>query len=282
MLYQAGLILEGGGMRGAYTSGVLDFFLDQEIEFTSVYGVSAGACNMCSYLSRQRGRAFDVSVDYLQDKRYCSAHSLVTTGDLFGADMCYRLIPEELNPYDYDAFRDYPGKAYAVVTNIVTGKPEYIRIYDMKKDIDAIRASASLPLVSRNVNFRGNLYLDGGIADGIPLKRSILGGNGKNIVVMTKERGYRRKPSSMLPVIKLKYRKYPKVYELMKNRHISYNETLDYMAQQEKSGKAFVIRPSAGSDVGRIEKDRDKLRALYQMGYDDAADSYKELLDYLK
>lgn len=229
MMYQAGLILEGGGMKGAYTSGVLDFFLDKEIEFEKVYGVSAGACNMCSYLSKQRGRAFAVAVDYLQDKNYCSAYSLIKTGDLFGADMCYRKIPEELNPYDYEEFERYPGKAYAVVTNIETGRPEYIQIKDMRRDIEAIRASASLPIVSRNVSFQGKLYLDGGIVDGIPIKRSILGGTEKNVVVMTKEIGYRREPSSMLSVIKMKYRKYPKVYELMKNRHLIYNDTLDFM-----------------------------------------------------
>lgn len=282
MMYQAGLILEGGGMKGAYTSGVLDFFLDKEIEFEKVYGVSAGACNMCSYLSKQRGRAFAVTVDYLQDKNYCSAYSLVKTGDLFGADMCYRKIPEELNPYDYEEFERYPGKAYAVVTNIETGRPEYIQIKDMHRDIEAVRASASLPIVSRNVSFRGSLYLDGGIVDGIPIKRSILGGTEKNVVVMTKEIGYRREPSSMLSVIKMKYRKYPKVYELMKNRHLIYNDTLDFMEWQEKLGRVFVIRPSRSSTVGRIEKDKEKLRVLYRMGYKDAANSYDALQDYLQ
>ena len=148
-MYQAGLVLEGGGMKGVYTSGVLDFFLDKDIEFSNCYGVSAGACNLCSYLSRQRGRAYAVSVDYLDDKHYCSAYNVLTTGDLFGVKMCYDDIPNRLNPYDYEAFNAYKGKAYAVVTNIETGQPEYLRLKEMNRDIIAVRASEdSLPPIS--------------------------------------------------------------------------------------------------------------------------------------
>lgn len=281
-MYKAGLVLEGGGMSGVYTSGVLDFFLDKDMEFSSCYGVSMGACNMCSFLSRQRKRAYDVTVDYMNDRHYCGIYSLITTGDIFGADMCYHKIPEELNPYDYAAFNAYRGKAYAVVTNIVTGKAEYIRIKDMKKDIDAIRASASLPLVSRNVKYNGNTYLDGGISDSIPIKRSILGGNDKNVVIMTKEEGYIREPSSMMSLIKARYIKYPQVYRLMKERHWMYNDTLSYLEEQVKAGKAFVIRPRFKGNVGRIEKDMNKLRALYDSGYRDAEKKYDNLMEYLK
>ncbi len=172
-------MLEGGGMKGVYTAGVLDFFLDKGIEFSSVYGVSAGACSMCSYLSKQRGRALAVNIDYLDRWDYCSLKSLLKTGDLFNVDMCYHQIPEKLNPYDFDVFDQYQGKAFSVATNIETGRPEYFRIRDMLKDIDKIRASASLPLVSRNVEIDGGLYLDGGISDAIPLQRSIMDGNRK-------------------------------------------------------------------------------------------------------
>ena len=127
-MYQAGLVLEGGAMKGIYTAGVLDFFLDKEMEFSSCYGVSAGACNLCSFLSKQRKRAYRVSVNYLDNKRYCGSYSLLTTGDLFGADMCYDLIPNYLDPYDFEAFDRYEGNAYAVVTNIVTGKAEYLQM----------------------------------------------------------------------------------------------------------------------------------------------------------
>ena len=282
VLYKAGLVLEGGGMKGVYSSGVLDFFLDKGLDFSSCYGVSAGACSLCSFLSKQRGRAYHVTVDYLEDKNYCSMYSLLTTGDLFNVEMCYHRIPDELNLYDYAAYDRYQGNFYSVVTNIETGEPEYIPIKDMAKEIDAIRASASLPLVSRNVSFRGHLYLDGGISDSIPLARSIKDGNTKNVVIMTKEKGYRRSPSSMMSLVKLRYRKYPKVYELMKNRHISYNATLDFLEEQIKAGTTFLIQPKHKSEVGRIEKDQAKLKELYDQGYQDASECYEELLRFLE
>ena len=281
-MYQAGLILEGGGMKGVYSSGVLDFFLDKDIEFSSCYGVSAGACSLCSFLSKQRGRAYHTHVDYLDDKNYCSLYSLLKTGDLFNVDMCYYQIPETLNPYDHETFEKYKGNFYSVVTNIETGCPEYIPIKDLNKEIEAIRASASLPLVSRNVEINGKLYLDGGISDGIPLKRSIEDGNHKNVVIMTKEIGYRRKPASMLSLMKHRYKKYPKVYELMRDRHIAYNATLDFIDEQVKAGTAFLIRPKVKSDVGRIEKDRKKMEVLYEQGYRDAGECYEELMKFLE
>lgn len=281
-MYQAGLVLEGGGMKGVYTAGVLDFFLDKDLMFSRVYGVSAGACHMCSYISRQRGRALDINIDYLDTKKYCSLESLLTTGDLFNADTCYYMIPEYLHPYDYEAFEQYEGKAYSVVTNIETGRAEYLRLKDMKKDIVAVQASASLPLVSRNVRIGGKLYLDGGIADPIPLRQSVTDGNGKHVVVLTKEEGFVRRPSSTNSLIKLRYRKYPKVYELMANRHVDYNETMAYVERMQEAGKAFVIRPRKASDVGRIEKDREKLLALYEEGYRDAESCYEELKAYLE
>lgn len=283
-MYQAGLVLEGGGMKGVYTAGVLDFFLDKGIEFWRIYGVSAGACHMCSYMSKQRGRALAVNVDYLGDKNYCSVYSLLKTGDMFNADMCYRQIPEELNPFDHDAFERYLGKGYAVVTNIETGRAEYLRLRDMHKDIIAVQASASLPLVSRNVEIGGKLYLDGAMGDSIPLQKSIIDGNRKNVIIMTKEEGYVREPvaPAQLALIRAKYFKYPKVYELMRERHINYNRQLSYIARQQENGLAFVIRPRKKSDVGRIEKDPRKLKKLYTEGYNDAAACFEELLAYLE
>lgn len=281
-MYQTGLVLEGGGMKGVYFSGVLDFFLDKGLEFSSCYGVSAGACSLCSFLSKQRGRAYHTNVDYLEDKNYCSLYSLLKTGDLFGADMCYYQIPEKLNPYDYETFEKYQGKFYSVVTNIETGCPEYIPIKDMHTDIEAIRASASLPLVSRNVKIGDKLYLDGGISDAIPLRKSMEDGNRKNVVVMTKEVGYRRQPSSGVSLIRMRYRKYPKVYELMKDRHNAYNNTLDFLNEEVEKGTVFLIQPKEKSDVGRIEKDRDKLKALYEEGYKEASECYEELLKFLE
>ena len=283
-MYQAGLVLEGGGMKGMYTAGVLEFFLDKGIEFSSCYGVSAGACHMCSYLSKQKKRGYQVAVDYLGQKAYCSVESLIKTGDLFGADMCYGLIPEYLNPYDYDAFENYKGKAYAVVTNIKTGKAEYMPLEDMHRDIAAVRASSSLPLVSRNVRIGDGLYLDGGISDSIPVRRSIKDGNRKNVVVMTKEEGYVREPADLaqLAMIKARYIRYPKVYELMRERHITYNTTVQYIEEMQSKNKIFVLRPKHKSDVGRVEKDIAKLDALYEEGYRDAESCYEALIEYLE
>ncbi len=280
-MYQAGLVLEGGGMKGVYTAGVLDFFLDKEIDFSRVYGVSAGACHMCSYLSKQRGRALDVSIDYLDSKKYCGVESLVTTGDIFNVATCYHLIPEYLHPYDYEAFGRYPGKAFSVATDIVNGRAEYFRIRDLKKDIVKIQASASMPLVSRNVKIDGGIYLDGGISDSIPLQKSVMDGNRKNVVVMTKEVGFVRKPSSHLALVKARYLKYPKVYELMANRHIHYNKQVEYIERLRQSGQVFVIRPKTASNVGRVEKDIEKLKRLYQQGYVDAAECYEDMMELL-
>jgi predicted patatin/cPLA2 family phospholipase len=282
-MYQAGLVLEGGGMKGIYTAGVLDFFMDKGLEFSSVYGVSAGACHMASYLSGQRGRALDVSIDYLDTKRYCSVESLLLTGDLFNTSMCYHTIPDYLYPYDNEAFKQYKGKAYSVVTNIETGRAEYLRVRDMLAEIDKIRASASLPLVARIVRIDGKPYLDGGLSDSIPIQKAVLDGNRKNIVIMTKEVGFRRKPvnAAQLALIKARYMKYPKVAELMARRHIVYNECLDYIDRLQSDGQIFVIRPSHAGEVGRIERDKDKVKALYDQGYAEAESCYEELMQYL-
>lgn len=281
-MYQAGLVMEGGGMKGIYTAGVLDFFMEKDILFSSCYGVSAGACHMASYLSGQKGRAYRISVNYLKDKDYCSVRSLIKTGDMFGAEMCYHKIPDELDLYDYKAYHNYKGKAYAVVTNIETGKAEYLQIKDMKKDIDAIRASASLPLLSRAVEIGGKYYLDGGCSDSIPIKKSLRDGNKKNVVIMTKEVGYRRKPSSYVKPMQVRYRKYPELVKDMARRHIVYNKTLDFLQEQEKKGHIFILRPQRDPGIGRLEKDEKKLRALYQMGYDDAKERYDDLMAYLE
>ncbi len=284
MMYHAGLVLEGGGMKGIYTAGVLDFFLDKGLEFSNVYGVSAGACHMCSFLSGQRGRARDVSIDYLDSKRYCSVESLIFTGDLFNVDMCYHTIPDYLYPFDHETFKKYEGRAYCVVTNLITGQPEYMRFRDMSKDIDKLRASASLPLVARTVMIDGQPYLDGGISDAIPVGRSVMDGNRKSVVVMTKEVGFRRKPTNaaQLALIKARYVKYPKVGELMAQRHIMYNECLDYIDRLQKKGQVFVIRPQKVSGVGRIERNKKKVQALYEEGFAEAQSCYEDLMKFLE
>ncbi len=282
-MIDAGLVLEGGGMKGVYTAGVLDFFLDKNLEFKNVYGVSAGACTMCSYISKQRGRAKETFVDYVGEKGYMGLHSLLTTGDIFNVGMSYHLVPDYLNPFDYETYNKFEGNAYAVVTNIETGEAEYIKIKDMHEGMDYIRASSSLPLVSRNVRIGDNLYLDGGIADSIPIKRSESDGNAKNVVILTKPVGYRRKPEGKksLAAIKVRYLNYPKVYELMKARCDMYNETMDYIEAEEKAGRLFLLRPQVDAQIDRLEKDKDKLNALYEEGYKEAELRYEALMEYL-
>lgn len=282
-MYQAGLILEGGGMKGIYTAGVLDFFMDKEIGFSSCYGVSAGACHLCNYMSGQRGRSLRISINYLDMKQYCGGWSLLRTGDLFGVDMNYSLIPNYLDPYDYDAAARFEGKAFAVATDIKTGKAVYLPMKDMRKDIMAVRASSSLPLVSRNVKMDGELYLDGGISDPIPVRQSRRDGNQKNVVIMTKEEGFVREPAgAQLALLKARYLRYPKVYELMRERHLSYNATVQYIEEKKEKGELFVIRPKQKGEVGRIEKDKEKMKALYEEGYCDAQACYLDLLEYLE
>lgn len=280
-MFDAGLVLEGGGMKGVYTAGVLDFFLDKNIEFKNVYGVSAGACTMSSYISKQKGRARDTFVDYLGEDFYMGFKSLLKTGDIFNVNMSYDLVPRYLNPFDYETFSKFEGNAYAVVTNIETGKAEYAKLTDMTKGIDYVRASSSLPLVSRNVKIDGKLYLDGGIADAIPIAKSEADGNVKNVVIMTKPVGFRRMPESKLSLIKLRYLKYPKVYELMADRHTRYNDTMDYIEKAAEDGKLFLIRPLEDTHIDRLEKDKEKLNALYEAGYKDASDCYEKLMKYL-
>lgn len=280
-MIKAGLVVEGGGMRGVYSSGVLDFFIEKDLFFENNYGVSAGACHLCSYLAKQYKRAFRVNVDYLNDKRYCSVHSLLKTGNLFGAEMLYDIIPNELDLFDYDTYNKNESNFYVVITDINTGKPEYVKIGDLKKDIIYVRASSSLPLLAQNVKINDKEYLDGGISDSIPIKKSIADGNKKNVVILTRDSTYRKGKNSLMPIIKLKYKKYPNFVKSMADRYIVYNEILDFIKELENNGDVFVIRPKKPINIGRTEKNREKLEALYNDGYNDAKDCYEELLKYL-
>lgn len=282
MYYNAGLVLEGGGMRGAYTTGVLDFLNENDIYFKDCYAVSAGAGNACSYLSGQKGRAIRVMVDFIGDKRYCSVSSLMKTGDMFGAEFVYYTIPKKLNLYDYDAFLRCRTNFYAVVTNVETGKAEYLPIKDLNVDMCKVIASSSLPLISRIQEIDGKKYLDGGIADSIPLRQSIKSGNSKNLVVLTRDAAYRKKPMSLAGALKLKYRKYPYFVESNLNRHTVYNKTLELIEREEKNGSVIVIRPTKPIDISRFEKDTDKLMQLHEDGYNDAYAKKDELVDWLR
>lgn len=281
-MIEAGLVVEGGGMRGVYTAGVLDYFMEKNLYFDDCYGVSAGACHISSYVSKQIGRSIKVTLDYINDKRYCSVNSLIKTGDMFGVEMLYDIIPNKLELYDYDTFNKFKGNFYSVVTNCKTGKAEYIKIKDMKKDIIAVRASSSLPLLSRIVEINGKEYLDGGITDSIPIKKSIKDGHKKNVVILTRDKTYRKSKPKFLSLLKFKYKKYPNLVKAIENRYKMYNETLDFLEEEKAKNKVFIIQPKLPVKISRIEKDKDKLKELYDQGYEDAKELYEDLMKFLE
>ncbi len=261
-----GLVLEGGGMRGMFTAGVLDCFLDHKVEVDEIIGVSAGACHACSFVSLQKGRAKATNIDYLNDYRYCSLYSWITTGDLFGAKFLYDTIPNVLYPFDYEVFKQSKTKLRVVVTDVTSAEAIYYPLEDMQKDTQALRASASLPLAAKMVNVNGKKYLDGGISDSIPFQE-LQKTCDKVIVVLTQKRGYRKKESRMTKLLEIVYRKYPKLVERMKNRHLEYNQTMELLENEEAKGNIFVIAPEEDVSIGRIEKNKEKLEELYQIGY---------------
>lgn len=275
------LILEGGGMRGIFTAGVLDYFMDKDLRFDHCIGVSAGSCHGCSYLSRQRGRAYRITMENLKNKHYCSLYSLITTGDLFGVKFAYDEVPNRLYPFDHETFNSCGTAFHVVVTNCITGQAEYPLMKDMNQDIIYVRASSSLPLVSRLVYINGTPYLDGGISDSVPLRFSMEQGYQKPVVILTQPKGYRKTPSSSVSLIRRVYSKYPKMVEAMAHRHEVYNETLEELERLEAEGRVFVIRPEAALDVGRIEKNYGRLDAAYRQGYETAARQFDALLAYL-
>ena len=265
-----GLVLEGGGMRGLYTAGVLDLFLDRGIVFDYVIGVSAGACNAVSYLTGQRGRNYRVNIDYINDKRYMSAGNFLKDGSLFSEEMMFHTIPKELLPFDYEAFRQSKVPFVACCTSCLTGKPVYHRVTDLKADYKPVLASMSLPLVSKMVPYHGDLLLDGGMSDPIPAEKALKDGCDRLIVVLTREKGYRKAPESTLNLAKVLYRKYPKLVNAIAQRHNVYNAQLDLCRKLEDEGRAILINPDEKVCIKRTEKDTTKLDALYHLGYEDA------------
>ena len=276
-----GLVLEGGGMRGFYTAGVLDYFMERDFYTNGVIGVSAGACHACSYISKQIKRSYRINTEYLNDKRYMSLQSLVKTGDFFGAEFVYDTIPNQLDIFDYDAYNTSGMKFYAVASNLETGKAEYLPCINMKHDVIYVRASASLPLLSRIVETDGLKLLDGGCTDSIPVKKFQQMGYQKNIVVLTQCKEYRKGKNNLLPLIRRTYRKYPKFVKAMEERHIHYNRTLDELGVMEKEGSVFILRPKTPVTIGRLEKDVDKLTALYKQGYEDAKEQFENILAFV-
>ena len=276
-----GLVLEGGGMRGVFTAGVLDFFLEENFFVDKVIGVSAGAVEAVNFVSRQEKRGYRVIATYARDKRYMSFRSLLLTGDLFNKKFCYERIPDELDPFDYATFRGSPMRTYATATNVLTGEASYLELSDLRLDMEKLRASGSLPLVSNLVKIDGIPFLDGGIADSIPFRAMLEMGCSKCVVVLTRDASYRKTPNRLMPLIRLKYRKYPRFVAACENRFRVYNETLDALKEAEARGEAFIIRPQKKVEVGRLEKDARKLEALYDEGFDEAKNRFEDLKRFI-
>lgn len=280
-----GLVLEGGGMRGAYSSGVLAAIMDEDITFPYVIGVSAGASNGANFVAEQRERNKKVFVDYVKDKDYSGFKHWIKNKSYFNMDFLYDKLPNELVPFDYNTFNNSSTTFKACTTNCSTGKPVYFEKsgYAPKYYMEVIlRASSSLPIISKPVKINGEQYFDGGIADSIPIKKSILDGNKYNVVILTRNKEYRKEKQKLGFVEKILSRKYPKVLEAIEVRHIRYNETLDLIDRLEKDGKVFVFRPINKLEVDRLERDIHKLEQLYKQGYDEAndkMDSFKKWLE---
>ena len=277
-----GLVLEGGGMRGVFTCGVLDYFLEKKINFEYVIGVSAGALNATRYLSNQPKKAFDITIKYLNNKEYCSIYSLIKTGNIFGHDMLYNKIPFVLEPLDNNYFKKNKVEFTCVATNCLTGKATYFKIKDFKNDMECLKASSSLPLLSTMVNINNVNYLDGGLSDSIPIRKAIESGFKKIVVIMTQPKEYRKKQSSIYKIMKYKYKDYPNLIESARIRHEIYNETLDFLYEEEKKGNIFIIQPDESLGIKRTEKNKDKLTNGYYAGYNKAEKIYDKLIDYLK
>ena len=279
---KTGLVLEGGAMRGMFSAGVIDVFMEEGLVFDAAVGVSAGATFGCNIKSGQAGRTVRYNKRFAKDPRFGSFRSLLSTGDYYNVDFCYRRIPEELDPFDNRAFAENPMKFYVVATDAASGKPVYVRMTDCgEKDLQWIRASASMPLFSRPVEIDGRKFMDGGIADSIPLRFMEHRGYERNVCVLTRPLGYRKKDSSLQPVVDRMMRDYPALAEAMKKRPARYNHTLDYIKEREEAGAAFVIRPPEKLPVSRLEHDPEKLEEAYQMGVREARKRLPELRLFL-
>ena len=274
---KTGLVLEGGGMRGVYTTGALDCFQDNGLTFDYVIGVSAGACHATSYLSGQRGRSFQINVEYSQDKRYISLGNYLRTKSVFGMDFIFHEIPDRLLPFDYEAMSKNPTEFVVGVTDVLTGQPFYFTIPKTDMVNTVVAASSAIPIFSPRVEIEGKQYLDGGTTDPIPVKKSLEDGCDKVVVILTRPRGYQKQPEGFRKIYRRKFKKYPAMAEALDRRHEIYNDTLKFIETLEKEGRAIVLAQTSPIPIGRFEKDPAKLRALYELGMKDAANRLDEI-----
>ena len=277
---KVGLVLEGGAMRGMYTSGVLDVFLDNNIKVDGIIGVSAGVLFGVNYLSKQRGRALRYNKRFAKDKRYMGIRSLIKTGNVINKEFAFEVVPKELDVFDEETYKNSGIPFYATVTNVETGKPEYMEVKDVFEQMDVLRATSSMPFVSKMVELDGKPYLDGGISDSIPIDECKKMGYEKIIVVLTRPIEYRKsKPKDWMA--KLKYGKYPNLVNTINNRYKNYNDTVEKIIDMEKRKEIFVIRPSKLVEMKRIEHDENKLQEMYDLGVSDCESLIESLKKYI-
>lgn len=277
-----GLVLEGGAMRGMFTCGIIDIFLENNIAFDGLSGISAGAIFGCNYKSKQIGRGVRYNKKWGRDPRYFGIRSLLLTGDLYGKEFCYHKIIDELDPIDRKTYKENNINFFIGATDIENGVIRYFNSKEVdEKTIEWIRASASMPLVSNIVEIDEYKLLDGGMTDPIPYGVMIKNGYEKNVIVLTQPRDFIKKKTSIVPILKLKYRKYPKLVDAMANRHILYNNQLDEIRQLEKDGKVYVIAPYESLNIKRTENNPDELERVYQIGRMVASEKLNDIKEFL-
>ena len=285
-MIEAGLVLEGGGLRGVFTSGVLRRFMDEGLWFSSVHGVSMGACNGANYVARQPERNRMVNIRFVTDSRYLSFARLLRGGDLFGMEFIFRTVPHQIIPFDYAAFQSSPAKFWVGLTDCVTGEAVFLEKGSFAETPDGVdtvlRATASLPLISAPVRYSGRDCMDGGIADPIPVRQCVEHGNRKRVVVLTQAPGYQKRPSRSTLLCRIRYPKFTGMTRLLARRHVVYNETMAMLDALEARGEAFVIRPESTLGVGRVCREPKKLYNLYDSGYFEAHRRIGDLRRYLE
>lgn len=277
----ANLVLEGGAMRGQFTAGVLDFFMDQKLFCERVIGVSAGALCGGNYVAGAAGRSSFINVKYCTDNRYLSMQSFVRTGNAYGRDFAFHEIPDVLDPFDKHAFNTSPMTLEVVSTDLETGEADYHEMRDYDADLDYLIASSSMPLVSKTIEADSKLLLDGGTADSVPLMHSLLTGAKKHIVVLTQASDYVKKPNKLMALLRQRYADYPYYLDRLAYRHYEYNRLYRWIAREEAAGRVFVIRPQKPVTVASMEHNADKLLDLYEQGLACAADAWPALQEYL-
>jgi len=281
-LTNAALVLEGGGLRGTFTSGVLRRFTDDKLYFEYVIGVSMGACNAANYVSLQPERNRIVNTRYVRDSRYISYRRLLFGGDLFGMDFIFREIPNKLIPYDFKTFLENPTRCITVATDCITGQALYYDKNDLGDDyLTVLKAASSLPFFAKPVKYNGRILMDGGLSDAIPVRHALDDGFKKRVVILTRQKGYRKTPSRMPKFMLNRYKKFPGLLQNMKTQYSRYNETIDYIEELEAKGEIFVIRPDVPPAAGRVERNIEKIYQTYDQGYDAASKCFPRLLAYL-